>query len=42
MSFAFRKQVTARRAYTERRKTLAVSMILAICFAAALVALIAG
>jgi len=42
MSFNFRKQITARRAYTERRKTLVVSMIFALDLAIALVVLIAG
>jgi uncharacterized protein GlcG (DUF336 family) len=42
MPFAFRKQVTARRAFNERRKTLAVGMILALGLAAALTMLIVG
>jgi len=42
MPFAVRKQVAARRAYTQRRKTLAVGMILALGLAAALAVLIVG
>ena len=42
MPFAFRRQITARRAYSERRKTLAVSMILALSLAIALAVLIVG
>jgi uncharacterized protein GlcG (DUF336 family) len=42
MPFDFRKQVTARRAFNERRKTLAVGMILALGLAAALTMLIVG
>ena len=42
MPFNFRKQTTARLAYTERRKTLAVSMLFALCIAAALAVLIVG
>ena len=40
MPFSIRKQITARRAYTERRKTLVVSVVLALSLAAALVVLI--
>src|SRR3974377_1413465 len=42
MPLMFRKQVTARRAFTERRKTLAVGMILALGLAAALTMLMVG
>jgi len=42
MPFALRKQVAARRAYTQRRKTVAVGMILALSLAAALAVLIMG
>jgi len=42
MPLAFRKQTTARRALTERRKTLAVGMILALGLAVALAVLMVG
>lgn len=42
MFLAVRKQITARRAYSERRKTLAVSMLLALGLAVALAVLMIG